>query len=482
VSPRQFQVRELFVALDRGKGTPLARQLEEQLREAIQTGRLTAGQQLPSTRMLAEELGISRGVVVRAYSQLGAEGYLTVRQGANPQISEPRIPRPEIAPPVEEVTEQHFRYDLRPERPDMTQFPRRQWLRSLRHAVLTATAAEVGYINPRGLLTLREEIARYLARARGLSVTADRVVVTGGSTHALTLIVRVLCRRGERTIAFENPSHYLLHSLAYRTGLEPVGIPVDHDGLIVDELRGSGALAVVVSPAHQFPTGVAYSTARRTELLRWAEDCGGLILEDDYDAEFRYDRAPIGALQGLAPERVAYIGSTSKTLAPGLRLGWAVLPAHLLEDVAGEIEGTMLHLAALEQLALADFVRRAEFDRHLRRMRGIYRRRRDLLVQSLRRELPQYALSGIAAGLHLVLELPSAAEEAEARQRATRAGLGIEAMGEHALPGYRGPRGLLIGYGSVHEQALERAAHELALAIGGPSELTDKPKRLTHFA
>jgi GntR family transcriptional regulator/MocR family aminotransferase len=467
MSPRQFQVRELFVALDRGKATPLARQLEEQLREAVQTGRLAAGQELPSTRMLADELGISRGVVVRAYAQLAAEGYLNVRQGSSHQVSAVRTPQLADPPPCDPEKARRFRYDLRPERPDVTQFPRRQWQRSLRQALLTATDAEVGYSCQRGLWPLREELARYLARARGLAVTADRVVITAGSMHALTLLAGVLHRRGERTIAFENPSHRILHSVARHIGLDPVGIPVDHDGLVVDALYGSGVPAVVVSPAHQFPTGVSYTTARRTELLRWAEDCNGLILEDDYNAATRYDHAPNAALQGLAPEHVAYLGSTSETLAPGLRLGWIVLPAHLVEDVASEVGHTMLHLAALEQLALADFLRRAEFDRHLLRMRSLYRRRRDLLVSCLQRDLPEHTLSGTAAGLHVVLELPSATEEAEARERVDQEGIAVQTMSEHALPGYEGVRGLLIGYGAVHEQALERAAGELALAVAG---------------
>jgi GntR family transcriptional regulator/MocR family aminotransferase len=482
MSPRQFQVRELFVTLDRGKRTQLARQLEDQLRAAIQTGRLATGEQLPSTRMLADELGVSRGVVVRAYAQLSAEGYLTVRQGSSHQVSAVRTPQLASPRPCDPEKARRFRYDLRPERPDVTQFPRRQWQRSLRQALLTATDAEVGYSCQRGLWPLREEIAHYLARARGLAVTADRVVITAGSMHALTLIARVLHRRGERTIAFENPSHRILHSVVRHVGIEPLGIRMDNDGLVVDELRGSGVPAVVVSPAHQFPTGVTYTTTRRTELLRWAEDCNGLILEDDYNAATRYDQAPMGALQGLAPEHVAYIGSTSETLAPGLRLGWIVLPAPLVEDVGSEVGHTMLHLAALEQLALADFVRRAEFDRHLRRMRSIYRRRRDLLVRCLQHDLPEHPVSGTSAGLHVVLELPSASEEAEARERVDQDGIAVQTMSEHALPGYQGLRGLLIGYGAIHEQALERAAHELALAVEGSHRLADKPERLAHVA
>ena len=297
------------------------------------------------------------------------------------------------------------------------------------------------------------------------------MIVTSGSTHALTLIERVLLRRGERAIAFENPSHVLLHTLARRTGLEPVGVAVDGDGLVVGELAASGARAVVVSPAHQFPTGVAYGVDRRAELLQWAEETGGLIVEDDYDAEFRYDRQPIGALQGLAPEQVAYIGSTSKTLAPGLRLGWAVLPSGLGDEVAEELWSLTLHVAALEQLAFADFVRRAEFDRHLRRMRAVYRRRRDTTVRALRRELPQFPISGIAAGLHVVLELPSPAHEAVAQECAAAAGLAVESMSDHALPGYAGRHGLLVGYGAIAEPTIPEAVRELArlLAGGRPS-------------
>jgi GntR family transcriptional regulator / MocR family aminotransferase len=452
------------VAFDKKSRLPVSRQLEEQLRDAIQSGRLSPGQALPSTRMLAEDLAVSRGVVVRAYTQLAAEGYLVLRQGANPRVSTIGVlqtPPPSESPPKA----RRFRYDLRPERPDLSQFPRRLWLRSVRQALLTAADSDVGYIDRHGLRGLREEIARYLVRARGVAATPDRVVITAGSTHALTLIERVLRQRGEQTIAFENPSHLLFHTLARRTELLPIGVTVDEQGLVVDELAASRAPAVVVSPAHQFPTGVAASVTRRAELLRWAEATGGLILENDYDAEFRYDRAPIGALQGLAPEHVAYIGSTSKTLAPGLRLGWAVLPTDLVDAAAEELWSMTLHLPGLDQLAFADFMRRGEFDRHLRRMRTLYRRRRDLLVRALQRELPQFPLSGIAAGLHLVLELPTQADEEEARRRARQHGLAIESLSQHALPNYHGPLGLLIGYGTIPEPTIPLAVRELARAL-----------------
>jgi GntR family transcriptional regulator / MocR family aminotransferase len=465
VSPRQSQVRELLVHLDRSGQAPISRQLEEQLREAIQDGRLESGQTLPSTRMLAEDLAVSRGVVVRAYTQLAAEGYVTMRQGTNPSVGAIGTPLAETALREQADPSPRLRYDLRPERPDLSQFPRGDWLRSVRHALNRATDAELGYADCRGLHVLRQELARYLARARGLAITADRIVITVGSTHALTLIEHVLHRRGERTIGLENPSHELMHRLARRCGLEPVGIAVDEEGLRVDALVASRVTAVVVSPAHQFPTGVAYTAERRAELARWAEETGGLILEDDYDAEFRYDRSPIGALQGLAPERVAYIGSTSKTLIPGLRLGWVVLPSALIDDVATELGESMLHHSALEQLAFADFLRRGELDRHLRRMRLLYRRRRDSLVTALARAAPQFPVSGTAAGLHLLLELPSAGDEASACAHASKHGIAVQCVGDHTLPGYGGVRGLLIGYGTLQEAAVDLAVRELASAL-----------------
>ena len=466
MSPHQIHARELLVRIDRSGALAVGRQLEEQLRKAIRAGALAPGSNLPSGRALAEDIAVSRGVVVRAYAQLAAEGYLDLRQGASPSVR--RIPQVMPVSGVSVAAERRPRlgYDLRPHQPELSAFPRHAWLRSLRHTLLTAADADFGYIDPRGLEQLRAEISTYLRRARGVAADPDRILVTAGSTHTLSLIARALAREGARTIGFENPSHRLLHSVAHSAGLTPVGIPVDKSGLRVDELSTANVGAVLVTPAHQFPTGVVLSADRRAALVRWARETGGLIIEDDFDAEFRYDRAPIGALQGLSPEQVAYIGSTGKTLSPGIRLGWVVLPSALVASVGEELHTSVLHVSGIDQLALADFVRRGGFDRHLRRMRTLYRRRRDELVRALEARLPRLQVSGIAAGLHVVVELPSTAVEAAACEQARARGLAIDSISEHALPGYGGPPGLLLGYGGIAEPAIPLVIDELARVLG----------------
>jgi GntR family transcriptional regulator/MocR family aminotransferase len=464
MSPRQLQARDLLVKLDRSRRVELGRQIEAQLRTAIRSGTLAPGSDLPSTRALAEDLAVSRGVVVRAYAQLAAEGYLDLRQGANPSVRGIRFVEPGVAEASSPAASQKIRYDLRPHQPDLGGFPRQVWLRSLRHALTRAANADLGYIDPRGLEQLRIELARYLGRARGVLADPDRIVVTAGSTHTLSLIARVLASRGE-TMGFENPSHRIFFDVAEQAGLTPVGIPVDRDGIRVDALRSANVSAVLVTPAHQFPTGVALAADRRAELTLWARESGGLIVEDDYDAELRYDRAPIGPLQGLIPDRVAYLGSANKTLSPGIRLGWAVLPDELSASVTEELLRTVLHLSGIDQLALADFLQRGEFDRHIRRMRLVYKRRRDALISALETQLPQLRVSGIAAGLHVVVELPSSVSEEAVCEEAAARGLAIESLSYHALPDYECPPGLLIGYAGVLEPAIRFAVAELAAAL-----------------
>ena len=459
MSPRQLHARDLLVGVDRAHAVPVGRQLEEQLRGAIRSGALAAGSSLPSTRALAEDLAVSRGVVVRAYAQLAAEGYLEVKQGVNPRVR--AIPRAEPARPVPRRTTKIL-YDLRAHQPEVATFPRQLWLRSARDALAAATNAELGYVDERGIGKLRAEVADYLGRARGVVADPHRIIVTTGATHAVHLIGRALARRGSTQMAFENPSHRVLHGTAARAGQTPVGVPLDGRGLRTDMLADVGS--VVVSPAHQFPTGVVLSAERRAGLVGWARTTGGLVIEDDYDAEFRYDRSPVGAVQGRAPDHVAYIGSTGKTLAPAIRLGWAVLPESIADAVAEELSSSMLHVSGIDQLAFAEFMRRGEFDRHLRRMRGIYRARRDVLIEALDEHLPELHVSGIAAGLHVVLELPERGLEKPVVEQARAAGVLVQSVSEHALPGFDGLPALLVGYGCVPEPALPRAVELLARA------------------
>ena len=448
---------ELLLAVSRGDGT-LGAQIEEQLRRAIRTGALRPGTTVPSTRDLARQVGVSRRIVVDAYAQLAAEGYLLLRQGARPRVSEtsptagePAADEPQAAP---------VRYDFRPSVPDVSTFPRQAWLRSLREALAVMTDADLGYGDPRGVDALRAALADYLGRVRGVVAEPARVMVTCGYSQGLDLVCRTLAEGGARRIAFEDPSYPEQKELARRAGLEPVPVPVDEHGLVVAELPEVDA--VVVTPAHQHPTGVVLSGERRTELVAWLRDHDAIAIDDDYDAEYRYDRAAVGALQGLDPERVVYAGSASKTLAPALRLGWLVLPSSLVEPVS---EGKRLgdhQTDRIEQHAFADFLVRGELDRHLRRMRGSYRARRDALIAALAEELPDTEVSGIAAGLHATVRLPDSDDEDAIVQEARRRRIEVGPMAENwADPDGRPPT-LLVGYGQIQEAAIRPAVRALA--------------------
>lgn len=466
MSPRNLQTRDLLLFVDRSRPGSLSRQLEEQMRSAIRSEAFAAGAELPSTRVLAEDLGVSRGVIVRAYSQLAAEGYLALRQGAAVTVRAPVRVDPMRARPPDEGC--RVVYDLRPHLPEINGFPRQAWLRAVRESLERARAADLTYTDSAGLWDLRVEVANYLARARGVLAHPEHTLISGGSTHALSLVSRVLARRGQTRMAFENPSHPVLRNAAVVGGQTVVAAEVDEQGVRPDSIRAADT--VFVTPAHQFPTGVVLSAGRRVDLIAWAHEADALILEDDYDAEFRYDRAPVGALQGLAPDRVVYIGSTGKTFAPALRLGWVVLPSDLFDEVSTELFSSQLQISGFNQLAFASFLRRGDFDRHLRRMRQVYRARRDLVVSLLRELLPEHRVSGIAAGLHVLLEMPSSESAEAARIEAESAGIVVESLEQHSFADYAGRAGLLIGYGGLPEPSLEHAVRRLAKIIShGPA-------------
>jgi GntR family transcriptional regulator/MocR family aminotransferase len=461
----RIRAPELLVRLDRRSRETLSSQLERQLREAVREGRLRPGARLPSTRALAAELGISRGLVVGAYAQLRAEGYLDLRQGASPRVAKAATA---ATAPGSEARDDLPRFNLRPDLPDFAAFPRDEWLRSYRAALKRAADQDLAYGDVRGALVLRRSLAEYLGRVRGLVAEPEHLFVCGGFSQGIGLIGRVLLRAGSRTIGIEDPGHAVIREIVERTGLETVPIPVDDDGIDVAALARASPDAVLVTPAHQFPTGAVLAPERRAALIDWSVRTGALIVEDDYDAEFRYDRAPVGALQGLAPDRVAYIGSASKTLAPTLRLGWLIAPGGVVHELADEVLYTSIAPARLQQLALADFLDRGELDRHLRRMRLRYRRRRDILIRALARELPMVDVRGIAAGLHVLAVLPEGHDErrivAEARARK----LGLYGLGEHRIR-TRGEPALVLGYAVAGDSTIPSAVRELAAAVKAAS-------------
>ena len=454
----------LLITLDRGCGVPLHRQVETSVRDAIRAGRLTAGSSLPPSRVLAADLGVSRGVVVEAYQQLSAEGYLVGRVGGKTEVAAGVAPSSaDTTPPA--TTAPPLRYDLSYGRADVAHFPRAAWMRALRAALTDAPNDAFGYPAGPGMPHLRGALAEYLNRVRGTSAEPANVVVCTGYAQGVALVIQALAAGGASRLAVEDPSSGDdAVPIARGAGLDVIGIPVDDDGINVEALRASAADAVILTPAHQWPTGAVLSPAKRAAIVQWANERDALIIEDDYDAEYRYDGSPVGAMQGLAPHRVVYGGSASKTLAPGIRLGWLIAPPRLAKALGDAKIAADRGSPALEQLALADLMRRGEIDRHLRRMRPIYRKRRDVLLASLRTHLPELRPTGISAGMHLLAWLPDELDEEAVIARAAASGIRLDGLRAYRLtPG--GTGGLVFGYAAINESAIPSAVSALAQAI-----------------
>ncbi|WP_300614544.1 PLP-dependent aminotransferase family protein, partial [Trebonia sp.] len=404
-------------------GSRPGRSLEHALRTAVGDGRLPPGTRLPSSRALAADLGIARNTVADAYGQLAAEGWLSTRTGAGTWVTtlsaagaaRQETPRPAVRQPG---------YDLHAGVPDLSAFPRREWLAAARRALAAAPDHLLHYPDPRGVPRLREVLAGYLARARGVAADPERIVVCAGFTHGLALLSQVLGARGARAVAVEAyglPEHRAVLS---RGGLRLAALPVDADGAVPElgVLRGAGA--ALLTPAHQFPLGMTLAPARRRVFAEWAAGAGAVLIEDDYDGEFRYDRHPVGAMQALAPDHVVYGGTASKALAPGLRMGWLAVPGRLVDDVAAaaRLDGGP---DVVSQLTLAEFIACGGYDRRVRHARLAYRRRRDQLVSALGRAAPAARVTGIAAGLHAVVNLPPGRRESDAIAGAARHGVAV---------------------------------------------------------
>lgn len=422
------------------------------MRDLIRSGRLAAEARLPSSRALAAQLGLSRGVVLEAYSQLIAEGYLISSQGAPTRVAA-GVATESPPAPAGSLAIRH-RHDFDPSLPDLAGFPRGEWLRSLRAATGAAPFAALGTADPRGVPELRNELASYLGRVRAAAPEPEHTLICGGFTAGLTTLARLLAGRGIERVAVESPGRQLTLAALEAAGLEPVPIPVDEQGLVVAELVECECEVVVVTPAHQFPTGSVLGPERRAELLEWAEETDGLILEDDYDSELRYDREPIGALQGLAPERVANLGSMALRLAPGLGLGWILSPSWLTGGLTYEqaIAGTAPPV--LDQLALAEFLARGALDRHLRRARSVLRSRHAALSHALADHLPQARLKGTPAGVFVWVELDLPVPSDSFQALAAAHGIGVEVVGLGT--------GLVLGFGALTEPEIEAGVRELA--------------------
>jgi GntR family transcriptional regulator / MocR family aminotransferase len=428
---------------------PLRRQLERQLRDAIRSGRLGAGSSLPPSRVFAEELGVSRGVVVDCYMQLTTEGYLSARPGSGTRVAYAPMP-PQAAGSAQSralvPAAPRIRYDLRPGQADFHVFPRSQWQAALIRTLRELPDIRLTYAEHRGSHELRQAVTEYLRRARAVVADSDDVVIFCGLSHGLTALWQALREQGARRVAVEDPGWRWQTRTVEHAGLEAVPVRVDDEGLVVSELARTRVDAVVVTPAHQYPTGVVLSPDRRAELIEWARQHRALIVEDDYDAEYRYDRKPVAALQGLAPDVVVFAATTSKTLAPALRIGWMVLPRRLVEPVADVQTVTAAQPSVIDQSALATFIAEASLDRHLRRMRRRYRAKRDLLLTVLAEQLPDARVSGAAGGLHLLATLPDGVDEGGTIEAARQSGVAVHGLRRHCTVHAPMPPAILLGY------------------------------------
>src|SRR5215217_2308994 len=447
-----------------GRPRPLHARLSGALREAIRGRRLPAGSALPPSRTLAEELGCSRWVVTEAYAQLAAEGYLEARVGSGTRVrshgrDEAGRPPPEVAPA------RAPRIDLAPGLPDLRGFPLARWVAALRSVAGTLPYAELGYPDPAGHPRLRHLLAEYLARVRGAHPDPAHVTIGRGVADGTGRLGRALRAAGVTAVAVEDPGWHRLRQAVAAAGLRVVPVPVDAEGLRVGDLEDRpGVRVVIVGPTHQFPTGVVLSPARRAALLAWARRVDGLILEDDYDAEFRYDRRPVGTMQGTDPSRVALLGSLSKTLSPALGIGWVATPPAWTERLRAT-PGQSAWPSTLDQLTFATFLQTGAYDRHLRAARHRYRRRRDRLVQALAARLPEARLLGVAAGLHLLVHLDPTVDCAAVVTRAAANGIRVADLATYRCRDDAVAPGLVLGYGNLADPQIEEGVALLASAV-----------------
>jgi GntR family transcriptional regulator/MocR family aminotransferase len=446
----------------RGRRSGLREAVEAGLREAVESGRLPPGTALPPSRALAHDLGVARNTVTEAYAQLIAEGWLTARQGSATRVAQ----RPEAAgaaitatPPVPAS----LRFDLRAGFPDVSSFPRAEWTTAARAALANAPSSALGYGPPAGRPELRATLAGYLARARGVRLREDRLIVCGGFTSGLGLIADALRAQGARRVGVERYGHAKHRTVLAAAGLRTVALPVDSGGAVPDGLDKLDA--VLLTPAHQFPLGAALDAERRSAFIAWAARSGGLIIEDDYDGEFRYDRRALGAMQALAPDHVVYGGTASKALAPGLRLGWLVVPPTLLGAIVDRLDGSRQQPGALDQLTLATFIESGRYDRHVRRMRSVYRTRRDKLVTGLARRAPALHTAGLNAGLHLTIELADRARESAIVEGCAARNLAVDGLAGYDAGGAADRSGLVIGYATPPSHAFSAALARLFSAL-----------------
>jgi len=457
---------ETLIDLSATRAGPLHVRLTAAIRGAIRDGRLPLGAALPPSRTLATDLQVSRWAVTKAYGQLSTEGYVSARTGSATRVC--WSPEPDDRPnrPAQPVrAPRPVRFDLAQSSSDYRAFPRHKWVESIRAAAEIAPFDQLGYCEQGGEPRLRAVLADHLNRTRGAVADAGTVCVFSGAGQSMTQLARALVEAGHTRIGVEDPGSVQIRKAARSAGLELVAIPVDDDGLVVDALEAHPDLrAVCVGPAHHVVTGCVLAPHRRAALLDWARRVDGLIVEDDYDSEFSYDGPAPAAMQGTDPDRVALLGSMSRTLTPTVNVGWVVAPRWLVEAVRTDPR-VPVNSPALTQLALVHFMESGAYDRYLRASRQRFRARRNALVAALELRLPECRIRGAQAGLHLLLELPAGSNITAIVAELQKHDIQLCDVDSSRFQPDPGEFRLQIGYANLSDSLVEEAVAVLAGVI-----------------
>lgn len=458
----------LWLPIDRTSHLPLIRQLYLELRRRILAGELGPGYRLPASRQLAVHLGISRNVVLEVYEQLIAEGYLQTRTGSGTYVAlgaRWEQPAPAIEPSPLSPTAAAAWIDFRSGLPALDQFPRKLWGQLAKQVCSDSPADRFGYGSPEGSEELRTTLVGYLRRTRGVVCQADQLVITSGAAQAFSLVGKLLLSPGD-AVALEDPAAPEVRAIFSALGAVLQGVPVDGCGLQPDCLPASSPRFILVTPSHQFPLGSVLTIQRRIQLLQYARDRGSYVVEDDYDSEFRYMGTPVSSLQGLDPNRVIYVGSFSKILAPALRLGYLVLPADLIAACRQLKRLTDIHSSTFEQLTLVRFMQTGSLDRHIVRMRKLYRQRRDALRRSLVEQFSQRVrLLGDSTGLHLVAEVAGVDFSVEQLRQIEHQLVRVYPVSLYASAGSQYREQIVMGFGNLAIAEIQLGVQRLKQAL-----------------
>ncbi len=461
------------ISLDRTSKKSLTRQLYEQMQQRILSGVLTEGYKLLSTRAMANELGVSRNVVLEAYDQLTAEGYIESRTGSGTFVAAGAVYAAKESVSLKEVKTIGFKsfnpniIDFRSGVPDLSQFPVNQWIRITRDVYQEATPAQLAYGSPEGRAELREAIAEYVRVHRGVRCHTEQVLVTAGTTQAIGLVSRIMLHSTNKNVMLEDPITSDIRYIIEGFGgvIHPVG--VDENGLKTKDLRKlPKPLFIYVTPSHQFPLGITMPIQRRVDLLNFVSKTNTYLVEDDYDSEFRYDAMPVNSIQGLDPKRVIYLGTFSKTLCPSIRVGYIILPEELIERGRRLKWFADLHNATMDQLVLARFIKKGYFARHVAKMKKIQKRKREVLIRSMEKHFgDKVSILGSATGLHLTARFPGVRFNSELLQELEEKGVKVYPVEEHAIRAGFYEDTIIIGYGMLDPGRIEKGVEILASVL-----------------